>query len=320
MPVKDLDGKVAFSVGTGRCGTKFIYELMRHTPGVSSTHERHPLNDIFHRYCKWYKLPVDDRGFLTVKKQAILEDLESHRFSFEASAHLSISIPELYKEFGAKFIFMVRSPKAVVESYYRKGWYQSPILRNKTSLAPGINVPNPLPADLGHAWGRILPLDDVGHEWNALTRVGKLAWYWASLNQSIINFLKEIPESHYMIVKLEAFNFAVYRKVLEFFELDDGLTREGFEQIANARPNKSQNRLVSVVWSENEVTEFLRFVKPLASDIGYELSNTLGSQRSGFEKKAAVSNTSILQSLAERLRTGYSRFIMTEFRKRHYKL
>lgn len=130
------DKKIVFAVGTGRCGTMFLHRLLSRETIVASHHERAPLSDTFHRYCKWYGIPVDSAGFLHHKAKEISEDLRVHAVSFEASSYLSLSIEELYSCFDASFILMVRNPLSVAESYYRKGYYAAPYIRNNPSLPP----------------------------------------------------------------------------------------------------------------------------------------------------------------------------------------
>ena len=60
----NFENKVGFAIGTGRCGTLFLYQLMEKEPQVASSHERNPDNETFHRYCKCHDLPVDHEGFL----------------------------------------------------------------------------------------------------------------------------------------------------------------------------------------------------------------------------------------------------------------
>src|SRR5690554_4727562 len=118
-------GNVGFAVGTGRCGTKFLSEVLARDPAIASHHERHPFSDTFHRYCRWYRIPVDDAGFIAAKRRAIAEDLTRLPYSFEASAFLSLSLETLHAALGAKIVLMVRRPDRVVTSYLRKGWYEN---------------------------------------------------------------------------------------------------------------------------------------------------------------------------------------------------
>ncbi|MGQ9671036.1 MAG: hypothetical protein ACUVWY_12885 [Desulfosoma sp.] len=92
---------------------------------VAASHERFPLNEPFHRYCKWYELPVDAEGFLQAKEREIREDLAHKAFSLEASPHLSLSVVELYERFHARFILLVRTPHEVVSSFLKKGFLQA---------------------------------------------------------------------------------------------------------------------------------------------------------------------------------------------------
>jgi hypothetical protein len=316
-----FQGKVGFAIGTGRCGTKFVHELMRRTKGVYSYHERHPLNDAFHRYCKWYGLSVDQRGFLSVKEEAIRGDLRNNRFSFESSAHLSLSIEELYDYFGAKFLFLVRSPQSVVSSYYQKGLYETPVLRDKPALAPGLQEANPLPSSLWQAWGRIVPTDEIGSRWSDLTQVGRLAWFWNALNQKVINTLENIPRSHFMIMKLEELSYGQYQNVMSFFRLDSNLTRAEFSAIAESRPNRIRKRKSTVQWTSKEVGEFEYYVKPMASFFDYQRSvPSQAAVKIPPETLEKSPSSSALSDVTRRLKNTYYEFIISEFRKRFYRI
>ena len=89
--MKSKTGKTIFALGTGRCGTVFLYKVFSQEPKVASHHERHLLSDTFHRYVKWNDLPVDHAGFLAIKEEGVLNDLSNHEVSFEASAYMSFT-------------------------------------------------------------------------------------------------------------------------------------------------------------------------------------------------------------------------------------
>ena len=103
-------GRVTFCVGTGRCGTTFITELLRLEPTVAASHERLRVAACFHMFCKWHSIPVDPEGFLQDRDRLVAEDLREHVASFEASALVSHSIAELHQRFDARFILLARSP------------------------------------------------------------------------------------------------------------------------------------------------------------------------------------------------------------------
>jgi len=112
---------VAFCVGTGRCGTTFITELLGREAEVAASHERLRLAACYHMFTKWHGIPSDAEGFLADREVAVANDLASHGISFEASALLSHSIAELHDRFDAHFLLLTRRPDACVASFAVRG-------------------------------------------------------------------------------------------------------------------------------------------------------------------------------------------------------
>lgn len=263
---KLFEGQVGFAVGTGRCGTKFLAEVLNLESGVSSVHDRNPLNETFHRYCKWHRLPVDNEGFLHTKEHEIRRDLENHRFSIEVSGQLSLSVRDLFARFGAKFILLVRSPERVVTSYLRKGWFDKPIVRGNSQSALGYQE-----CEQFHEFlGRIVPLGDEFQRWNQMSRVGKLAWYWNVLNARVLEQFEDIPETHWQIQKLEELTYDRYRKITQFLGFQATVTQRIFKELAQSRPNAMTNVPTIANWSASEIAEFEAEVAPIAQRLGYE--------------------------------------------------
>lgn len=261
-----LNNNISFAVGTGRCGTTFLAKLMKKESEISSVHERNPLNETFHRYCKWYQLPIDHEGFLETKRREIQEDLKHFSFSFESSAYLSLSIEELYQDFNAKFILMVRSPDKVINSYIKKGWYEKPIIRSNKDLPPSFQECS----QFCYFLGRIIPSGDEYLKWYNMTRVGKLAWYWNALNKSVLKQFDQIPKSHWRIQKLEDFSFHKYLELAEFIGFKSTISEAYFNHISKIRPNSFHNVPSITSWSSLEVQEFEQEVNPMANILGYE--------------------------------------------------
>ncbi len=260
------DSQVGFAIGTGRCGTNFLYRVFDLEPNVASVHERNPLNETFHRYCKWYEIPVDHEGFLKVKEKEIRCDLEQSKISFESSAHLSLSVEELYQRFNAKFVLLVRQPHEVVNSYLRKGWYSQTVIRENANLPPSYQE-----SDLFHHFlGRIIPSGDKFEQWQQMTQAGKLAWFWNTLNQAVIQQFESIPSSHWRIQKLEDLSYEQYLEIARFVGLQSQLPKQTYQQLAQSRPNSFSNLRSLSSWSETEIAEFEGEVAPIANKLGYE--------------------------------------------------
>ena len=263
---RSTEGRGGFAIGTGRCGTKFLYSVIAREPGISSVHERNPLNEAFHRYCKWYQLPVDDEGFLHTMELNICQDLNNHHFSFEASAHLSLSVRELYSRFGAKFILLVRSPERVVNSYLHKGWYDTPIIYTNSKLALGYQQSK----GFQHFLGRIVPMGEFFLQWDKMSRVGKLAWYWNTINALVLEQFEGIPKTNWRIEKLEELSYDRYLEITQFLGFQATVKRQTYNKIKYKRPNVQYNVPTIASWNMSEIIEFEREVSSMAEKLGYE--------------------------------------------------
>ena len=258
--------KVSFAIGTGRCGTKFLYQLFQKENGVASHHERHPLSDTFQRYCQWNQLPVDTAGFLAQKEEGIRQDLSKYTHSFEASAYLSLSVLPLYEQFDAKFVFLVRSPHKVVNSYLQKHWYDQPVYRTNPQLAagfqPGMKEPH-------HSFSRLVPRGEEAERWVHYTQVGKLAWFWRTINDAIQKQFASLPDTHHMTIRIEDFNFQKYQEVCDFLEYPQTHSAAAFEKLTSSKPNRLYSRRTVADWSEQAREEFEQEVATLSKHWGY---------------------------------------------------
>ncbi len=257
--------QVSFAVGTGRCGTKFLHEVLNLDPQVSSVHERNPLNETFHRYCKWYGIPIDHEGFLHTKQVEIELDLEKAKLSFESSAHLSLSVLELQRRFNAKFILLVRTPHKVINSYLRKGWYSNKMIRSDYNLPPSFQESKLF----HHFLGRIAPLGEKYLEWERMGRVGKLAWYWNALNERVIEQFSYLPEDKYTIEKLEDLNYDAFLRITQFLGLETTVTEQEFEKVASSRPNAYRDIPSLSTWSESDIEDYKKEIQPMSDCLGY---------------------------------------------------
>lgn len=261
------DGRVSFAVGTGRCGTEFLSRVVAAEPGVASSHERGRENEAFHRYCQWHELPVDPAGFLHQKQAEIDADLAGHRFSFEASAHLSLSILELHERFGARFALLVRRPERVVNSYLAKGWYTEPFVRSDPSLALGYQPS----AYFHHFLGRLVPRGEAFEAWSRTSRVGKLGWYWSALNERVLRQLEALPSDAWRVQRLETLDHDGYRELAAFLGFETAISRRRFEALRSSRPNALADVPSAADWSAGERREFEAAVAGTAERLGYAL-------------------------------------------------
>jgi hypothetical protein len=260
--------RASFAVGTGRSGTSLMMRLMDRENGVDAFHELHPLNETFHRYCKWYGLPVDDAGFIHQKKQEIQPSAENGRLFFESSAYLSLSLETLARYFDIRVVLLVRHPVDVINSYLKKGWYNHPTLVDDPSLAAGFQ-PTP---EFHHFLGRILPKGDALAHWQNMGRPGKLAWYWAALNTEVLNTFQQLGPDICRLQKLEDLDYAAYRELAAFLGAVGTLAADEAQHIIESRPNGFTNLPTIADWSATDRAEVLHHIRPLADELGYDIS------------------------------------------------
>jgi len=260
--------KVAYATGTGRCGTKFLSEAIKLLNNVASCHERNALNEAFHRYCKWNRLPVDSEGFLYTKEQEINKDLDENNFSFESSPHLAFSIEDLYNRFFPKIIILIRRPENVINSYLKKEIYANPVIIKNHNLAAGYQYP----LKFHQSFGRIIPSGDAFKHWNSLTNVGKLAWWWKSINSEILNQLNAIPKEHYKIVKIEELDYIKFLEILDFLAISEKITEKKFYELVQSKPNSYKVNKEIKEWGNLEWKEFKSEVEELCEKFGYDIN------------------------------------------------
>ncbi|MGJ8642153.1 MAG: hypothetical protein ACSHX9_01995 [Luteolibacter sp.] len=261
------DGRISFTVGTGRCGTTFLYRLLDREKKVAASHERNPLLETFHRFAKWHGLPIDDEGFHESKAREIAIDLQSNQFSAEASAYLSFSIRELHERFGARFVLLVRNPEDVIRSYLAKGWYDRPVSYRDRSLVPGYQECE----HFHHFLGRPIPQGEEFEEWNQLTRAGKLAWFWATVNRSVVEKFDQLPPDTTRVQKLEYLDFETYLDLGRFLGFESEISRRTFERMVRGKPNKSRIPIARRDWTPLERSEISKQACDTATSFGYSL-------------------------------------------------
>ncbi|MEQ8476370.1 hypothetical protein [Fulvivirga sp.] len=293
----NYSNKVAFSIGTGRCGTKFLYELLSHQPNLLSHHERLPLEDSFYRYAEWNQLKLEHSGYFHIKAKAVENDLEKADFSFESSAYLSLAVKPLFEKFNAKFILLVRAPHAVVTSYHKKGWYQNDLVISDYSKAPGFQ---PKMSLKHHSFSRIVPIGNELKEWEQLTQIGKLSWYYQALNSAVLKQFEGIPNSHYKVIKLEDLDYQKYLEIADFLSLKDKISEATFHKLTAKKVNTLSPSYKFHKWSETEKEEFFQQTRNINKQLNYTYSSEYIKRLSTSPKKEATA------SIFQRIRNKFN--------------
>jgi hypothetical protein len=294
----ELEGRVGFCVGTGRCGTTFLAEVAGREPEVAASHERLRLGATFHMFCKWHGIAIDSEGFLLDRESAVRRDLAERRFSFECSALLSHSLEELFERFRARFLLLVRRPEETVASFAVRGWFVKPCARRDPRLPPSYREGE----EPRHFLGRNIPHGAEFERWTNLTQIGRLSWFWQARNRAILEQFRRLPESHCRIERLENLTFERYQEIAAFMGWRSQIDAGRFAELSRARLNAGPNAPRPITdWSPLEIAQFEAEVAPVAEALGYEyrgkvLAAPLDSA-SPSEEKPRVSLPAVLERL-----------------------
>ena len=104
-------------------------------------------------------------------------------------------------------------------------------------MIPLINISD----NLTRTFSRIVPYEEFYNEWLSLTRVGKITWFWATINKSIFDGLHKIENIDKFFLKLEDIdqNYNFYQNMSIKFNFENKLSKKEFYNVINKAPNKS---------------------------------------------------------------------------------
>ncbi len=251
---KNSKNKLALSFGAGRCGQNWFAKIFNsHTNWIGSC-ERFSDFESFYRYVTYYNLPIDKEGIFKLFLLASKMDMARFQNTLIASPYLSFGVEELSKKLEPDYIFFnLRDPIKSIESFYTKGWYSD--TNHYTGNSPLIDSS----VNLKRVFSRIIPNGYYYSEWKKLTRIGKITWFWSTINKSIYKDFKKIEKVQKFFIKLEDIdqNYEFYLKMSEKFKFENIMSKKEFFNVINKAPNKSlKDKYEFKNWTALEKNEF----------------------------------------------------------------
>ena len=251
---------LALSFGAGRSGQNWFSKIFNSHPNWIGTCERFADYEAFYRYICYYNLPISKNGFIDLIELSSKRDMAKYQNSFISSPYLSFGIEELTNRLKPNSIFFnIRNPIKTVESLYNKGWYQN-FNTQKEINSPLIDITD----SQYRSFSRIIPKGEYLKEWISLSRIGKITWFWSTVNKTIYDNFNNIQNIDKYYVKLEDVNqnYDIYEKLSKKFNFKSKMTESQFYKVLSKTPN-NDTKLNHVYknWNNLEKKEFENIIK-----------------------------------------------------------
>ena len=242
-----------FITGPGRSGTHFMAKLFEAMPGIAAYHlddVGDSMGDSFEIYRKWNRFNISNAGFLN-SRGFLMEKAQQQQARFvESNPLIAFSLQDLIEKFGGNAIIMVRHPRQVVESHFKKGWYKK--IPESIESGYGYEYFHDRP---NHFFSRIKPVDPAEYaQWHTYTRLGKIAWMWKVTYQRILEQVQALPPDAVRLVQLEGLNFQSFQSLSEHLKISTTLDEKKFNSIIDMRPGKGDDS--PVTWDDQARQEF----------------------------------------------------------------
>lgn len=256
---RNVDNNFILGFGAGRSGQNWFSKIFNSHKNWIGTCERFADYEAFYRYISFYNLPIDRQNFFNLIELSSKKDMAEYQNTFICSPYFGFGVEELQKKLKPNYlIFNIRNPIESIQSLYQKGWY----LNSDHFLikSPSINIAN----SLYRSFSRIIPKDEYLNEWSKLTRIGKITWFWATINKAIFNDLNKIKDVKKLILKLEDINqnYDFYEKLSEKFNFIQKMSKKKFENVLNKSSNLDLEYTYKYKdWTTIEKKEFSKIIE-----------------------------------------------------------
>ena len=259
---KEDNNIFALSFGSGRSGQNWFSKIFNCHSNWVGTCERFAEYEAFYRYICYYNLPVHKDGFFNLIELSSKKDMALYGNSFISSPYFSLGAYELTDKLKPNYIFFnIRNPIETVESLFEKGWY-SGIEGQKKIRSPLIDISD----SQYRSFSRIVPNDEFLEEWLKLSRIGKITWFWSTINKTIYNDFNRIQNVDKFFVKLEDVNqnYDIYEKLSVKFDFENKMTKNQFYNVINKATNNDIGiKYLYKDWNDLEKKEFEKIVSEI---------------------------------------------------------
>ena len=179
--------RCVFVLSTGRTGTMQLAALLNLSPDIMAFHEPFPQLykaslDAYEQRCS----PDISQHVVRAARDELIAQATHHRQIYvETNNRLTLLADTLTRAFpSSQFIHLHRHPWEVIRSGMTRRWY------NGSHLDPFRIAPR--------------PDDPFFNNWHACSPIEKTAWFWSYTNQSIRDFLRQLPTDRWFELHAQA--------------------------------------------------------------------------------------------------------------------
>jgi hypothetical protein len=199
-----VDRRCIFVLSTGRVGTKTLAALASLSNKIVALHE--PTPKLYGLSSQCYRSNMGTvcdeifaEAFMTARRERFRYALSIGKGYFESSPQVTFLAPVIRNALPqAKFIHVVRDPKAFVRSGMRRGWYSNHPMDN-TRLKP-------------------LNKSKDYKYWEQWDSVEKICWLWKETNVWINRFMKTLPLEQKLFLRSENIFLNKKEEMNSFFD------------------------------------------------------------------------------------------------------
>lgn len=204
----DFGENLFFILSTGRSGSTSISKILSQNAAVKCEHESKGLLNLISTQYEHGLISKSELKLALIKIYSNLSNVTDKHYLFygESDQKLSNMIDVLHEIFPkAKFIWLIRKGKDVVDSTYHKGWFHDDDY--KFPVRTDLNVAKRKAAVKLYSNYRLdgskIKNEFSEQEWKVLTPFERNCWYWVYWNKRIENQFKNLLENLSLKITLE---------------------------------------------------------------------------------------------------------------------
>jgi hypothetical protein len=178
------EAQPCFVLSTGRCGTRWLAQVLDRCPNAAVVHEPVPLLSYHaaYAYRQFRHTPGELRVLIDGARYELIRDafLTDDRY-IETGPRCTFFAHELAALYPkSRFMHLIRDPVEFVESGLARRWYSDEVITDES---------------------RIRPEESERENWDLMAQYEKIAWLWRETNEFVRSFAESVSAPRMLTVQ-----------------------------------------------------------------------------------------------------------------------